>query len=200
MVAYGAIMPKRGECSNLLVPVAVSSSHIAFGSIRMEPVFMVLGHSAGAAASMAIAEGVPVQEVDYAKLREQLLAEGQVLQWGDGSLARSISLDADNLEGVVVDDVDAELTGAWKPSVVIGPYVGTGYLHDDNTGQGEKSARFELGVPEPGRYEVRVSYSPTGNRSSRVPIEIYHADGVAQVTLNHSGQGGTHADLTDCLQ
>ena len=73
-------MPKKEECENLLVPVCVSSSHIAFGSIRMEPVFMILGQSAATAASMAIEEKVAVQELEYGKLRERLLKSGQILE------------------------------------------------------------------------------------------------------------------------
>lgn len=78
-IAYGAIIPKANECSNLLVPVCVSSSHIAFGSIRMEPVFMILGQSAAAAAHLAIKENTSVQQVDYNKLKEDLLKKQQVL-------------------------------------------------------------------------------------------------------------------------
>ena len=66
-VAYRAIVPKEAECANLLVPVCLSSSHIAYGSIRMEPVFMVLGQSAATAAAIAIDGNVPVQKVDYAE-------------------------------------------------------------------------------------------------------------------------------------
>ena len=76
-IAYGAIVPKRGECGNLLVPVCLSSSHIAFGSIRMEPVFFALGQAAGAAAALAIGSGTAVQDVDYAALRARLEADGQ---------------------------------------------------------------------------------------------------------------------------
>ncbi|MCX7824256.1 MAG: FAD-dependent oxidoreductase [Verrucomicrobiae bacterium] len=83
-IAYGALVPKRGQADNLLVPVCVSSSHIAFGSIRMEPVFMILGQSAATAACLALDDGVPVQQVDYAKLRERLLKDGQVLEWKKG--------------------------------------------------------------------------------------------------------------------
>ena len=80
-IAYGALVPKRGQADNLLVPVCVSSSHIAFGSIRMEPVFMVLGQSAATAAVLAIDARVPVQDVPYAKLRQRLLEDGQVLEF-----------------------------------------------------------------------------------------------------------------------
>ncbi len=78
-VGYGAIVPKRSECANLLVPVCLSATHIAFGSIRMEPVFMVLGQSAAIAASLAIDKGVAVQEVPYADLRRVLLDKKQIL-------------------------------------------------------------------------------------------------------------------------
>ena len=80
-IAYGSLIPKRGQADNLLVPVCVSSSHIAFGSIRMEPVFMILGQSAATAAALAIDDGVAVQDVPYARLRARLLSDGQVLQF-----------------------------------------------------------------------------------------------------------------------
>lgn len=79
-IDYGAIVPKRAECLNLFVPVCLSASHIAFGSIRMEPVFFALGQAAGAAASIAAADGVAVQDVPYGKLRRDLAAAGQVLR------------------------------------------------------------------------------------------------------------------------
>ena len=79
-ISYRSLIPQRGEAANLLVPAAVSSSHIAYGSIRMEPVFMILGQSAATAAAQAIDAGVAVQDVDYAKLRERLLADKQVLE------------------------------------------------------------------------------------------------------------------------
>lgn len=84
-ISYRAIVPKRTECTNLLVPVCVSASHIAYGSIRMEPVFMVLGQSAAIAAHLALASGTSVQDVPYAALRERLAAAGQVLSWSDGT-------------------------------------------------------------------------------------------------------------------
>lgn len=79
-IAYGALTPKRGQADNLLVPVCVSSSHIAYGSIRMEPVFMILGQSAATAAVIAIDDDVAVQDVNYDKLRQKLVEGGQILQ------------------------------------------------------------------------------------------------------------------------
>lgn len=79
-ISYDAIVPRRGEADNLLVPVALSASHIAYGSIRMEPVFMILGQSSAAAALLAIDRQVAVQDVPYDPLREQLLGQGQILE------------------------------------------------------------------------------------------------------------------------
>jgi hypothetical protein len=79
-IAYGSLTPKKEEVVNLLVPVCVSASHIAYGSIRMEPVFMILGQSAATAASLAIEQGIAVQDLAYEALRERLLADGQVLE------------------------------------------------------------------------------------------------------------------------
>ena len=79
-ISYGSILPKAAECKNLLVPVAMSSSHIAFGSIRMEPVFMILGQSAAAAAVLSIDQKVAPQKLDYNLLKQELLKEGQKLE------------------------------------------------------------------------------------------------------------------------
>ena len=80
-IAYGALVPKKGQCDNLFVSICVSSSHIAFGSIRMEPVFMILGQTAATAAALAIDAGSTVQDVSYSQLRERLLKDGQVLEY-----------------------------------------------------------------------------------------------------------------------
>ena len=78
-IAYGALVPKKTQATNLLVPVACGATHIAYGSIRMEPVFMILGQSAATAAALAIDGSLAVQDVTYAQLKARLLADGQVL-------------------------------------------------------------------------------------------------------------------------
>ena len=78
-ISYRSIIPKKGEMENLTVPVCVSSTHIAFGSIRMEPVFMVLGQSAATAASLAIDKGIALQDLPYTDLQKQLKEDGQIL-------------------------------------------------------------------------------------------------------------------------
>ncbi len=80
-IGYGAIVPKREQVDNLFVTFALSASHVAFGSTRMEPPFMILSQSAATAAALAIDDDVAVQDVDYAQLSERLLADGQRLEW-----------------------------------------------------------------------------------------------------------------------
>jgi hypothetical protein len=84
-IALGCILPKKEECGNLLVPVAVSSSHIAFGSIRMEPVFMILGQSAGVIAALALEKGKSIYDISYPEIEGRLVENGQVLGKGQGT-------------------------------------------------------------------------------------------------------------------
>jgi hypothetical protein len=80
-IDLGSILPKREQCNNLIVTVCVSSSHIAFGSIRMEPVFMILGQSAGTLASLAVAKNTSVYNIAYNELKDRLLKDGQILEF-----------------------------------------------------------------------------------------------------------------------
>ena len=78
-IDYGVLLPKQTQCGNLLVPFCISSSHIAFGSVRMESVFMILGQSSATAAGIALKENLAVQNVPYGELKAKLAADGQVL-------------------------------------------------------------------------------------------------------------------------
>jgi len=182
-IAYGALVPKKGQADNLFAPVCVSSSHIAYGSIRMEPVFMILGQSAATAAAMAIDAKIAVQDVPYAKLRERLLADGQILE-APHLVKPSAGLDPTKLPGVVVDDAAAKLTGNWEESRAGKAFVGDEYRHDGKSADGQSSARFEARLPKAGRYEVRIAAPHNSNRASNVPVEIVHAGGRKQATLN----------------
>jgi hypothetical protein len=187
-ISLGSVQPKREQCENLLVPVCVSSSHIAFGSIRMEPVFMILGQSAATNAVMAIDEGVAVQDVAYEKLRERLLADGQILQWKGGAVGERGYVDRSKLAGVVVDDTEAKLAGEWSRSTSAGRWIHTGYLHDGAAADGKFSARFEAKLPKAGPYEVRLAYSANPNRATNVPVVVQHAGGETPVPVNQKRQ------------
>ncbi len=184
-IGYRAIVPRADQCENLLVPVCLSSTHMAFGSIRMEPVFMVLGQSAATAAALAIDQAVPVQRIDTGRLRERLLADGMVLEWeGPSQPPSPHGVDAQDLAGLVIDDIHAELTGFATVSTSTAKFVGAGYRHDGNAAKGEQLAEFRLKFAESGEYEIRVSYSPHANRATNVPVKVQHADGETEVRIN----------------
>ena len=180
-ISYKSMVPKAAQCTNLLVPVCVSSSHIAYGSIRMEPVFMVLGQSAATAACLAIDDGTGVQKVEYAKLAKRLLADKQVLEY---AAPKGRGIDPKKLEGVVVDDDVAERTGFATASEANLPFVGRGYHHDGNTKRGDQSVKYTPNLSKAGRYEVRLSYSADENRATNATITIVHADGTTRLEVN----------------
>ncbi len=186
-VSYLSIVPKAEECTNLFVPVCLSASHIAYGSIRMEPVFMVLGQSSATAACLAIDAKCNVQDVDFAKLKERLLADKQVLEWTGPTRKSADSIDPAKLDGIVIENEQAEKRGEWGESVSVGPFVGSGYLHDGNEAKGKLSLtyRAKLKPEQQGKtYVVRAYFTPNQNRATNVPVAIEHQDGKAEVKWN----------------
>lgn len=182
-IARGAVLPKQSECKNLVVPVCVSSSHIAFGSIRMEPVFMILGQSAATIAAMAIEKRVPVQQVAYEDIKSQLLKDGQVLA-SDRVPSAGGGITLESLPGIVVDDTSAIRSGKWTTSQSVGKWVEFGYQHDGDARDGQNRAAFRPKLPHSGEYEVRLAYSPNANRSSQVDILVTHEKGEKRLTID----------------
>jgi hypothetical protein len=183
-ISYRSIHPKAAECTNLLVPVCLSASHIAFGSIRMEPVFMVLGQSAATAASHAIDEKTTVQGIDFAKLKARLEKDGQVLDFESPPAPARTSLTKEKLGGIVVDDGEAALTGFHSVGSSTSPFVLEGYRHDSDEGKGQQTARFQPEIPQTGKYKVSITYTALGNRATNVPVVVHHADGTETITVN----------------
>jgi len=181
-VSYRSIRPKASECTNLLVPVCLSASHIAYGSIRMEPVFMVLGQSAATAAGLAIEGDTSVQAIDVGALKERLLAAGQVLDFV--APAGGQGIDKSKFAGVVIDDPEAVLKGFELTAQTLPGFIGESYRHDGNTAKGAMSARFTPTLPAAGRYQVAVSYNANGNRATNVPVTIHHGGGETKVFVN----------------
>ncbi len=180
-IGYGSLVPREQECANLLVPVALAASHIAYGSIRMEPVFMVLGQSAATAACQSLDANVSVQRIDYPALSAKLLADGQVLQWIKPA---PTGLDPKQLAGIVVDDADAKSEGVWAVSSSVGGFIGHGYSHDGNERKGKCRLRFSAKIPEAGEYELRFAYTANPNRATNSPVVVHHRDGESRQTIN----------------
>lgn len=176
-IPYRAITPKAAECANLLVPVALSCTHVGMSSIRVEPTWMILGQSAGIAAALSAKQNNAVQKLPYPALRERLLAQKQALDLP--VLAElppepkgAMSIDPKTLPGIVLDDAQAELKGPWSRSSNFKPHLGTGYLHDDKHGDGECVAVFRIQVPQTGRYDLRMAYSAHETRATKVPLAV----------------------------
>ena len=180
-IAYRALTPKRGECTNLLVPSCCSASHVAYSSIRMEPQYMIMGHASGVAASHAIEQDAAIQDIDVARLQKRLRTQNQVLSLAD---AGGLYVDPRKLPGVAVDNVAAKVTGDWAASTSVAPYVGLDYIHDNNADKAGKFVRFVPDLPAAGRYEVRVAYTANPNRATNVPVRINAADGLVTAELN----------------
>ena len=310
-IPYGVLVPR--DVNNLLVPTAVSSSHVGFCALRLEPVWMSLGQAAGHAAAQAVERNLTVQEIAIRPLQHRLLSAGSSLiyvsdvlpgvpdfeavqWWGshgglhglapmpdkpgqrgqnlhgkyfaanpghaaeldavldkktadrwraiammvgitadaipqmtDGGtrgefirsafraaeksgllshgcvprlnpaalanihppgevdsidLVQKVVVDATSLPGIVVDDSDATLVGAWQYSTHTPPYVGRGYLHDMNAGKGEKSATFIPVIPMDGEYEVRVSHCCNIRRATNALVTVKHAEGETTLQID----------------
>jgi hypothetical protein len=179
-VPYRAITPASTECSNLLVPVALSATHVAYSSVRVEPTWMAIGQSAGIAAALAAKEGVTVQSLDYGRLRTRLLAQNQALDLPvlpplPAQAARPagpVSLDPKSLPGLIMDDAQAELSGDWERSTNFKPHLGTGYLHDKRRSDGKSRAVFRFKAPADGEFELRMAYSAHESRTTRLPVTL----------------------------
>ena len=183
LISYRSIIPSKDQVSNLAVPASLSSTHIAFGSIRMEPVFMILGQSAATAAVMALESKVALQALPYAKLRERMLKDGQVLDLPP-TVQKKVVTSKESLPGVVMDDADAELTGVWTHSASTGRYVGNDYIHDADVEKGMKSAKWTFKTSTAGTFSLRISYSQNPNRATNVPVKITHGDVTKTVRMN----------------
>jgi hypothetical protein len=164
-VPYRSILPRPEQCNNLLVPVALSCTHVGISSLRIEGAWMVIGQGSGIAAALSAKGDLPVQELPYAELRSRLLAQGQVLD------LPARAKDPLDLPGVI-DDAKAELIGIWKTSSNFKPHVGKGYVHDDKLGDGKSRALFRYRVEKSGEYELSMAYSAHETRAKNVPIMV----------------------------
>lgn len=178
-IPYRVLTPKRNEVENLLVPVCMSASHVMFGSLRMEPVFMILGESAGTAVSTAIKEGnKAVQDINVSELQKTLRKNGQILSADGGVYLRK------DFEGIILDELDADFSGSWFTSSNSVPFMETGgyrYTHDQTI---LSKAIFSTSINESGSYELYYLFSPGSNRATNAKIELGFSGGNKEFTIN----------------
>lgn len=167
-ISYRSITPKREECTNLLVPVCLSASHIAFGSIRMEPVFMLLGQSAAKAASLAIDNGVKVQEIDVKEI-QRMYVEDPLM---DGSTP-----------DVCVDDpmIELEEGSAWE-RVKSNRGFGPSFIKLEQTAR-KQSIKFPVDVKKDGKYELYTYFIRNNQSTEQAQIKVHNGNDVTVRTL-----------------
>ncbi|PYJ08544.1 MAG: xanthan lyase [Verrucomicrobia bacterium] len=182
-ISYRSIIPRVGQCPNLFCTFALSASHVAFASIRMEPVLMMTSQSAATAAAFAIDDDVPVQQVNYAKLAAELRADRQLLAWACASeyLTNNIILDQGNSCYVTA-------VGTWTPGANTGGWNGD-YWHDGASGKGSKSVTYKPNLPTNGTYDVYLWWVEASNRATNTPVDVVHAAGTTRVLVNQKING-----------
>ena len=151
-----------------------SATHIALGGTRVIRPMCATGQAAGTAAAIATKHKTSprgVYEKHIRELQDTLVGDGCRLMRKGGGMREPAGMAGPGLEGTVVDDIKAELTGEWKAGIYK-PACGTGYQHDDNTDKGRKSARFVLTVPKPGKYSVIFLYPASHNRAGNTPVTL----------------------------
>lgn len=189
-IPWRSLLPRHEECSNLLAVVCCSASHVAYGTIRMEPVYMMMGHAAGTGAAMALDAGDGLHSLKTDALRAKLLEQKAILdpkpfQSGGGrAVLGGGRFDPKPLGGTVVDDEEAARTGAWTRSGATPGFVGEGYHHDGNEDKGKKTVRYAAKVPAAGKYVVLVLHTPGTNRATNVPVTVQHAGGKVEAVVN----------------
>ncbi|QIP14929.1 FAD-dependent oxidoreductase [Spirosoma aureum] len=159
-ISYRALIPKENECQNLLVPVCLSASHIAYGSIRMEPVFMVLGQSTALAAAMAIDAKTSVQKVNIAKLQQELKAN----PLADGSTPE-ILVDNDSQKMTTI-------TGPWRVENKSKGGYGPSYLIYEGQGEEKATVRFTPDIVKAGKYRVYAYFPRLAKSASELGITV----------------------------
>ncbi len=181
-VSYRSIVPRSNECQNVFSTFALSASHVAFASCRMEPVFMMSSHAAGVAAAIAIDDNVPSQQVNYAKLSALLRADGQLLNW---AAATSLT------NGIILDQGGAGVTSSsgWSAGANAGGWNGD-YWHDGSTGKGTKWVNYAPSLPTNGTYEVYLWWVEASNRATNTPVDVIHAAGTNRVLVNQKVASG----------
>lgn len=172
-ISYRALVPKAGECTNLFVPVCLSATHIAYGSIRMEPVFMVLGQASAVAAGMAIDKNLPVQQVNVKQLQQQLEAN----PLSDGSTPE-ILLDNEDTSRV-------QLSGNWTTDTQNRNRYGASLVVNANSvSRSLNSIRFVPTVTKAGTYKVYWYAPDTPNQALSVTVSVKTGKAAKNVSID----------------
>lgn len=178
-VPLRVVMPKVAEVTNLAATFAVSASHVAFCSIRMEPIHMALGQAAGVVAALAARTGVNFQAVPVADVKK--VQDIQGVQVGNGAI---LNTDATFTRGTITTN------GSWSDGTSISGFLGGSYSATSAAGAYK---RFAPNIGTPGQYRVFIKWpeNQSNARSAAVPVTIIDATGTTSFVLNQNADGDT---------
>ena len=193
-VPYRSVLPRATQCNNLLVPIALSCSHVAMSSLRIEGAWMVIGQGTGVAAALAAKENVTVQDLPYPVLRDRLVAQDHVLILPPAPEKKAEAkvqdfIPVESLRGIVLDDASAKLEGEWTHSTNFKPSIGSGYIFSgskDAQGDGKATATFRIKVPDSGMYQVLMAYSAHETRARRVLVTIGSGSSLTKLIVDQT--------------
>ena len=184
-IPYRSLLPKYEECRNLIVPVCMSASHVAYASVRMEPQYMIMGQAAGVAAAMSAKENQPVHRINIIELQKKLSNRGQVL-----SLKENIYGAFDYKDEIIIDNNMKRFTEkseTWRGNETEhnGRYQ-MNYVQNDEQG----TFSFKPWLKKAGLYEVSIWYPSKKSYSDAVQILINHHNGITKKVVNQQNNGG----------
>ena len=190
-IPYRSLLPKYEQCRNLIVPVCISASAIAYASVRMEPQYMIMGQAAGLAAAMAAREDRAVHRIDLAALQEKLLEQGQILSLKDNTYGAF-----GYGEEIIIDNNMKRFTsksGTWR-GIETDP-EGRYQMNYAQNDAGEGRFSFKPWLAEGGLYELSIRHPAKKNYSPAATILVNHKNGMTEKQLDLRKDGGVWIPL-----
>jgi hypothetical protein len=186
-IPYRSLVPKATECDNLLVTICLSASHVMYGSLRMEPVFMITGHAAGVAAAMCAQSKIAVQQIDVPTLQQKIIAQGQVMTYKPPEGAY---IPKQSYSGIIVDNFEALMLGKWNRGYWNQPFVEGDYRYVEQSVNETASMVYQPALQQDGAYKVSISYNVDKTRSGKVKVLVYSEEGVKTIYVDMTKKSG----------
>lgn len=202
-IHYGALLADASHTSNLITPTCLAGGLLILDQTMAESLLISLGQAAGTASALALDHDTTLHTLPYTALKTRLVADDLHLT------APPIPLLSKRIEGIVLDETQAELLGPWAAGHIEHRGVNHSYLHDGSAPYEEHRAIYTAELPRAGEYEVQISYPALPTRATQVPVEIEHASGKNIVQVNQQKRpeiaeiftsvGRYHFDQTGCV-
>ncbi|TCC93165.1 FAD-dependent oxidoreductase [Pedobacter hiemivivus] len=175
-IPYRSLTSKIEDCENLYVTICMSASHVIYGSLRMEPVFMINGHAVGVAAALTVKNNVPVQKINVKQLQSKLVEQKQIF---DVPLDPDTYILKDRFTGLIVDDFEAEKIGkwTWARNQRLVPFMLGGFQLAEQSPTETAAHLYQTTLPKTGSYEVFTMYVASKDRAKKAKIILGTEEG-----------------------